>query len=541
MSADSRSADVHLVEVDGSKPGDLSRARALVGIVDSLAPSRRKSLCSSIALPVDLRIEGGRLVAAFVHSAWGRERRSTQASGTAWSRCRDTDIRGQYLIDMLDTFATLLDADALISGTPPIVVPVFDGVPRMLIGDTGWLISGEPWSGSSQLPLGTSRRVSLSNVLEALEEHAGALDSQLLERLNRHMRENRKPNQPHKDFFRALASDLRHARTDDAKTAAYESALQSRSARALETEVGDEREFAARVLGEEVLRAVRDQRDLERALEAVDGMERRSRESMVRATDRAGSQWFDLDLRPPGEGVVETPEPLDLDRRFVVGDMDWIVRRLNRGELDLANARIATTARAALEESLAASEAPQVSIRRGRWNSLERRWAYAVEASAIDDRLATHLLVRIEIDGQSNERLEPLHWASAEGVRSARCALRVPPSRDIKASASLVWSRDDLSAAGPSAQFAYATTPRRPSEFASTLNNLRGGDHTDQSPEMKHVVARSRRKALRVVLACVVSIAVTSMTYLFWTEITALVEGLLSLFGSAPAEIMVNR
>jgi len=360
-----RRRDVHLIEVGSNKPGDLSRARALVGIIESLSPIRRESLCSSIAVPVDLRIEDGKLTAVLVHSAWGQERSSLKASGTAWSGCRDTDIRGQCLIDMLDTYATLLDAKALISGKPPVMRPVVDGVPRMLIGDTRWLISGEPWSGSTQLPLGTSRRDTVSVLVGTLEQHADALSPQLREILNRHIREDRKSKQPPEKFLRRLARDLRHARSDDAKTAAFESALRARSARALETEVGEDRDFAAQVLGEDVVRAVRDQRELERALESEDGFKRRSREREVRAIPRVASQWFDLDLRPPGEGAVETPEPLDLDRRFVVGDMDWIVRRLARGELDLANARIATTARVALEESLAATEAPRVAIKKG--------------------------------------------------------------------------------------------------------------------------------------------------------------------------------
>ena len=529
MSDVTRRRDVHLIEVGSNKLGDLSRARALVGIIESLSPIRRESLCSSIAVPVDLRIEDGKLTAVLVHSAWGQERGSLKASGTAWSGCRDTDIRGQCLIDMLDTYATLLGAKALISGKPPVMRPVVDGVPRMLIGDTRWLISGEPWSGSMQLPLGTSRRDTVSVLVGTLEQHAEALSPQLREILNRHIREDRKSKQPPEKFLVRLARDLRHARSDDAKTAAFKSALRSRSARALETEVGEDRDFAAQVLGEDVLRAVRDQRELERALESEDGFKRRSREREVRVIPRVASQWFDLDLRPPGEGAVETPEPLDLDRRFVVGDMDWIVRRLARGELDLANTRIATTARVALEESLAATEAPRVAIKKGRWNSLERMWAYTLEASVEDDRLATHILIRAEIDGRSDEYVEPLDWGSTRGVRSATIAQRLPPGRDIKVSASLVWKRDGLLVAGQNVEPAYTTTPRKPSELVSALNNVRGGDETDESPEMKELVARSRRRAFRNTLVSIASISGVVLAYLFWTEITGLPDFFWSL------------
>lgn len=289
-----------------------------------------------------------------------------------------------------------------------------------------------------------------------------------------------------------LGSQLRSLRSPQMIETVLHRAYEGRLARVLHREIDSHHDVAPRVLKQRVIDACRSQIEVEGGVEARSGGDRKHHEWLART-----SKEFDLDVTPEGVGVAETPEPLDIERRYVIGDSDWVMRRADRGELDLSDSQVVEIVHLAAREKLVALEQPTLSVGTAVWNTSKGLWRVKAQLSPTTESLPTH--VRIQAVSLVTDSRYDLPLVRTDDGLARHCEMSLMVSADslIELTSAWLWQREGVHVAGEASHRSGLTSPPRPSPLREALIDLAGGDAASDKEVQASVSALRRLVARR--------------------------------------------
>lgn len=483
-----------VVETPSGTSADANRAVSLVAALNGLAPSIRRELLRSVALPIDYSTDGGLLRSVTLDPSWSSPPPALRAASGAWTGLTPQDLALEAVIDAVDTWSVLLSIGMMVGAIPSRVRPVFEGRPRTLFGVGSWSVTASPWGGATRLPTRVSVARALGVLGDILDGFVGDLPRSASDRLGR-FEWNPTAEAPSVSVDRLdrLAEELRRDRSVSAIEVVLRSRLADGSARMLEREVSAHVDQAEGVLGSEAIALMRNQRAVERSYEAMTGRDRAAAERTSRMTASPASRAFYLDLIPEGRHDTEVVESVDLDRRFVEGDSDWVVRRVSRGDVDLSDLRLAATTRVAAEELLARHDPPSIGIADQRWHTSDGEYIVTVEAECDPGVRVTAVKFVIIEAGARRELIADLTQPDGSIIKVGRVTRRLAPGASIVVSAQWAWRLGGVEALGVSSapqRIIARDRPSAPSEFVGRVAG-RDGDEA--------AVAETRRRLARIV------------------------------------------
>lgn len=491
-----------VIAADGASNADLRRVQSLVGVLEGLRASDWRRLVTGLAVPIHFATEEGRLSGIQPHEIWDRLRPSFAQAPAPWSSFAKSELHLEACIDLIDTWRLMDDIGLRLASTPPPLGLVVDDRPRFVMGDPLWMISADAWGGSLKLPTRSGPEASISLLIKLLTGSLGGLDQRALQVIEQCETSVATPPLVRAALER-LGSQLRGLRSPQMIETVLRRAYEGRLARVLQREIDSHQDVALKVLKQRVIDACRSQIEIEGGIEARSGGNRKVHERRAR-----NSKEFHLDLTPEGVGVVETPEPLDIERRFVIGDSDWVMRKADRAELDLSDLQVVEIVHLSAREKLAALEQPSLSLGVAVWNTSKGLWRVKAQVSPTTESLPTHVRIKAVSLFTDNQYDLPLVRTNDGLARHCEMSLMVSADSLVEFTSAWLWQREGIHLAGEESHRFSLTSPPRPSPLREALIDLAGGDAASDEEVQASVSALRRRVAWRSAAAALLVLCV---------------------------------